>query len=42
MTMEKGHAAVAPGRRGPSGVLLADLARRVGAGRVTADTFWRA
>jgi threonine dehydrogenase-like Zn-dependent dehydrogenase len=42
MTMGKGHPAAALVRRGPSGVLLAALARRAGADRVIANTLWRA
>ena len=42
MTMRKGNSATAMVRRGLSGALLADLARCVGADRVTADMLWRA
>jgi hypothetical protein len=42
MTMGKEHPAAALVRRGSSGVLLAELVRRVGADRVTANTLWRA
>jgi hypothetical protein len=42
MTMEKEHPAAALVRRGPSGVLLAALVRRIDTDRVTSDTPWRA
>jgi hypothetical protein len=41
MTMGKGNPAAVPVLRGPSGALLADLTRRVAAGRVTAGTHRR-